>query len=262
MFPATAEAPSPREDPLSYPGWWPTVPILVLASGTEVLTGDPMADADVRLRVLAVAPTAPRWAVLAVGSNANPAQLRHKFSAAAVSCVVPLLPVTVDGVRPGFLPLVASYGYVPAAPVFAPGGPASALVVGLFDDDQLVALDRTEPGYRRRVLDPGRHPVSVAGGPILSSVALYVGDSGLLVDPADATPVAPTSQRRLWAWLVEEVPALAVELGATAESMAVNARRDPAARRRAAGLLAAAGMVAPHRPGASCRDEALHRVGD
>ncbi|RKS07852.1 hypothetical protein DFP74_3538 [Nocardiopsis sp. Huas11] len=106
------------------------------------------------------APMADRHPVLAVGSNAAPAQMRRKLRSRALEPVVPMTLADVDGIAPGFSAHVSRPGYVPAAPVARPG--RRRLFVLWPDQAQLEAIDATEPNYRRLLLPADRHRVTLA----------------------------------------------------------------------------------------------------
>lgn len=113
---------------------------------------------------LGAEPIGRRHPVLAVGSNASPAQLRRKF--APMSQVVPITAARVKGLIVGVSAHVARAGYIPATPVAAE--PLSSdLWVTWLGDDELTAMDATEPNYQRTQLDD-RYPVQLTGGRVLS----------------------------------------------------------------------------------------------
>lgn len=90
--------------------------------------------------------------MLAVGSNAAPAQMLRKFTSRRVSTVLPMVRVTVHGLAAGVSAHISRAGYVPATPIVAPGESHRMSVLWL-DDEQLAALDDSEPNYRRVRLD-------------------------------------------------------------------------------------------------------------
>jgi len=91
----------PREHPLSYPGAWP--------EESGLLDGD-------RLLPLSRLVYEDRVPVLAVGSNACPAQLRHKMAQSGVSGTIPLVKARVGGIGVGVSAHVSLMGYVSASP--------------------------------------------------------------------------------------------------------------------------------------------------
>ncbi|MBN6057419.1 hypothetical protein JYK22_36175, partial [Nonomuraea sp. RK-328] len=232
----------PMAMPLTYPGLLPQGPgvlagrrFLPLAGrdGDWHVEGSPI---DTWLAARGAAPMRSRHAVVAVGSNAAPAQLHRKFTRHRVPAVVPLTRVRVRGLAPGVAAQISRYGYIPAAPVAAPG--VSELFVSWVDDRQLAALDRTEPNYRRRVLDPGTHPVSFdAPAAHAGEVAchVYEGLHGCLADES-GRPVRLAPQRRLIGALLGASAELARVCGDTPEEFVVRVR-DPRVRETAQRLL-------------------------
>ena len=81
--------------------------------------------------------------VLAIGSNAAPSQMRHKFATTSVPLVVPSIRARVEGMTAGFSSFVSPLGYVPATLVPEPGAVAE-MSLQLLDDQQLREIDRTE----------------------------------------------------------------------------------------------------------------------
>ncbi|MCX3064123.1 hypothetical protein [Streptomyces beihaiensis] len=172
--------------PLSYPGRPATAPSLLL--------GDELLDLDVRgpdparwtvpgrgpldrlLTAAGGAGAAERTPVVAVGSNAAPAQVAYKLRRTGLPVAVPMVPLPVDGVAVGCSAHIGLRGYVAAAPYPAPAE-RRTLVVSWLDAEQLAAVDATEePNYRRVPLGP-------AGG-----LQLYVSEHGVLVDPGTGAP--------------------------------------------------------------------------
>lgn len=250
---------APREDGLVYPGRWPDEAILLTEVDHHPLAlapGRPVAEAkvggygtplDQALARLGQPVMAARFPVLAVGSNAAPAQIRHKL-AAPRSPVMPLVDVTVTGLAVGVAAQVAPYGALPATPVFGPDL-SCRLFVAWLDSRQLDHMDRSEgahlpsphSGYERRLLAPADtgHPVEVVlpTGEALDSVFAYVARSGCLVHPdGEETgvnrPLLPiedgmASQRTLISRMVALSPGLRDLLGATAEQWEARVRAAP-----------------------------------
>ena len=103
-----------------------------------------------------------RHAVLAVGSNASPGQLRHKFGTQFRQSIVPMTLAVAHGIVPGVSAHVSKAGYVPVTPVSEPGS-ASQLFVLWLPDNELQVLDRTEPNYNRILLGGIQFPIDLAG---------------------------------------------------------------------------------------------------
>ncbi|NGO68665.1 hypothetical protein [Streptomyces boncukensis] len=164
-----------------------------------------------------LAPLSARTAVIAVGSNGAPAQVAYKFAARGVSCVVPMAPRQVYGLRAGVSSHVGVAGYVPAAPVLEAGA-SDTLVVAWLDDAQLAAMDHSERlNYRRRPAPDG------------SGAYVYVSMRGVLVGRSGETRVAQ-AQPELLSGLLRDAPRLREVFGPTPESWVRVARADEAAR--------------------------------
>lgn len=202
---------APRERPTTYPGAWPETSIL-LAGAThfrlllrpgrrlgqarildcaslpgEERTTEPELPLSHALITYNVARVDDRTPVLAVGSNASPAQLRHKYADSGVSAVMPLVKARVEGLAAGVAAEVAPSGYVPATPIFGTRL-ADELFVQWLDAHQLALLDETEPGYERLLLpagDPaaGGVRITLPSGEVLGACYAYVSTRGSLGDP-------------------------------------------------------------------------------
>ena len=98
--------------------------------------------------------------MVAVGSNASTAVLRAKLADHRGADIRPTR-VVVSGIALGYSAHVAARGYIPAAPFLSPG---SVTVVSAFwlDEDQLTALDSTEPNYHRLTVTTTSHPLREA----------------------------------------------------------------------------------------------------
>lgn len=169
----------PALAPLSYPGRPVTTPAL--------LTGGELRPLDLAL----LERYRHRHAVIAVGSNASPAQLHHKLSRPGRPATVPMVPVRVHGVAVGCSAHIGRYGYVASAPY---GDPAARtpLVVSWLDDAQLDAVDRTEvPNYRRVRLPGADFPMEMPSGERLDAAYLYVSTHGVLTPPGDGDRPLP-----------------------------------------------------------------------
>ena len=216
--------PSPREQPLTYPGPAPEASGL-MTGGTflpferlrrrrlaqaRVILGDDrpaaLAAAGSRvtlgyaLLILNAVPVEARVPVLAVGSNASLAQMQLKFQAAGISAVMPLTWAEVTGVRIGVAAMISRWGYVPAAPVFEPDVTAR-LAINWLDPEQLETLDETEIGYERRLLADGAAGARVCleSGERLAGCGIYVSRPGVLAEPGEGSrPMdMPATQRAL-----------------------------------------------------------------
>lgn len=139
-----------------------------------------------------------RTAVLAIGSNAAPDQLRRKFgchpSGAAPIVVVEARVSDHDVVHAA---MVASYGSVPATLVERPGTTCHVHVT-LLDPPQLEHMHETEglgSAYRLDHVAPGLVEVPLLGP--LDSVEAYVATRGpMLVDGSPVALAAITAEGR------------------------------------------------------------------
>jgi hypothetical protein len=272
--------PSPRENPLTYPGPAPQASGLMTGgpflqferlrarrlSQARVVLGDDRPAAlgggmsrvtlGYSLLVLNAVPMEARVPVLAVGSNASIAQMQHKFSSAGISCVMPLTWANVTGVRVGVAAMISRWGYVPAAPVFDPGV-ATRLAINWLDPEQLDALDETEVGYDRRLVvnDGDAVHVELDSGEHLRSCGIYVPCRGVMAEPATGEPLdMPSSQVELIELLIGRGGRQVRRLAGDAEAFMALAT-DPERRRGLAEALLgspAIGVVTstgPTRPG-------------
>lgn len=261
---------APRVVPLSYPGRWPERSILLtrhthydlhlqpgrrvgqarVALGDEALLGDgPSAVSEVALNYALARFNAPRALnrapVLAVGSNAAPSQMRHKFARPGVSLVIPMVLADVEGLAAGFAASVASVGYVPASPIL--GSELRArLFVQWLDAHQLATLDATEPGYRR-VLIPWGDPeeggvrMTLPSGEVLGGCYAYVSTQGCLVGD-DGVPLQLGDQRELITRLLARSRRLRSVMGTSADSW-VERIREPGMPDTVDEILAVEGWV-------------------
>jgi hypothetical protein len=194
----------PIAHPLAYPGRLP--PESGLLDGDRFLAfssegGSP----EELLRRRGLHGLADRRPVLAVGSNGSPAQVRRKLVTAGAGVVVPMTYVTARGIVSGVSAHVSLYGYVPAAPVLAPGTEGRFVVLWL-DPEQLTVVDATEPNYHRVPLPP---EVGLDG----PRADVYAGRHGCLID-RHGTPYRLTGQIELIAALLADLPGLARLTGA------------------------------------------------
>lgn len=224
-------AKDPIGHPLTYPGRLPAGSGLLDGDRFRALSEhagewrlDEATTLDDALRAAGRPALADRHPVLAVGSNGSPAQLHRKFAGRA-DLLVPMTYATVRGLLPGVSAHVSRPGYVPAAPVLAPGARVRLPVLWL-DDAQRSVLDATEPNYRRR---PVPYPASVDDG---RRPDLYAGRHGCLVDRR-GEPFALTGQAGLLAALLDDLPELGRLTGATGpEEFVARVKDDPGLRER------------------------------
>ncbi|MDX3112935.1 hypothetical protein [Streptomyces scabiei] len=202
-------ADAPRDHPLSYPGVWPR--------GSGLLDGDELLPLD-RL-------THPgRTPVVAVGSNASPAQLRHKMAEFGIASAIPMVRARVTGIDVGVSAHISRHGYVSASPVDAPGVARQLFVIWL-DADQLATLDATEPNYDRVLLPAPRFRVELENGEALLDAFAYVNHHGVLHDGSGA-PRRHPGQHALISELLSRSAALRKLFGGTPEEFCRRARAD------------------------------------
>ncbi|MGV9710046.1 hypothetical protein ACWDTI_05225 [Gordonia sp. NPDC003424] len=194
---------------------------------------------------------AGRRLVVGVGSNTSPAVLRSKLSGLGETISPPLIRVRVRGIAVGHSAHVSARGYIPAAPYRSPGAVLDT-VAALLTDDEVAALDRTEPNYRRMTLTPEHYPIDatpVVGQPF----SLYASNHGVLVDPNSGGPLPLGTQARVISWLGDRLTddslsGPAAEVCRRLGEPAVAARLTAAFR--TSGLSADADLVAtPHEVG-------------
>jgi hypothetical protein len=242
--------PAPVFAPLTYPGEPPAGPgALVL--GTEVI---PLRSRDGRWvasmfsgtraldAVLAEAGAAPlraRTPVLAVGSNASPAQLVAKFSTAGTPVPVPVTAVTVHGLAVGVSAHVSVPGYLPATPLPEPDA-TTGLHVTWLDERGLAIMDATEPNYHRIQLIAGA-AVRLPGGGEVRGCQVYSSARGYLVDGA-GVPRRLSGQAELIRQLLGSVPRLRTVAGDSPTEWLIRTR-DPQVRDQIRELLRSTGLV-------------------
>jgi hypothetical protein len=235
----------PLGRPLGYPGTAPrTSGVLVenvfyeLRPAPDGGVGDSQVSApqpvplDDLLRGADVATVAGRAAVLAIGSNASPAQLLQKFTTRGVSSVVPMTLATVSGLGRGYSAHVSRAGYVPMTPIDVPDRRSPFFVLWL-DPAQLGALDQTEPNYERVAL-PAAHRPTLESDERLTDVSLYVSRWGHLLStdggPLQPAPTSASPQRALLEDLLGRSPELRALAGPGPEAFVSRAAASPALR--------------------------------
>ena len=146
------------------------------------------------LAALEATPLADRTPVLAVGSNAAAAVMRHKLGSRGVSTVVPVLTGVVRALDVSHSAHVSRGGYVPAAPVHRSAA-RTPVVLQLLDDDQLAAVDETEPTYERVEVSAARYPILLPGGVRPRRVHVYSSRFGVIRLPGRGpTPLLPQTE--------------------------------------------------------------------
>ncbi|MGW0732822.1 hypothetical protein [Streptomyces sp. NPDC002851] len=242
----------PFEHPLAYPGRPVPEPALLLGEdllrlipddgppgGWPVEGGKPL---DGFLRDHGLPRLPARHPVLAVGSNASPAQVAYKLRTRKLPSGVPMVPLTVRGLEVGCSAHIGRAGYVAAAPYQDPVA-VRTLVVSWLDDAQLAAVDASEAHYRRRPLIPDAFGLTLPNSRPLTGVEVYVGKHGVLIG-ADGLPrPGGGDQATLLDALLAESARLRELLGPDPESWVRIARADAAVRERAGRIFAEEGRV-------------------
>jgi hypothetical protein len=181
---------------------------------------------DRYLRNVGGSPAASLVPVLAVGSNASPAQLRRKLANAGLPTLVPITAVRVSGLAVGVSAHVSRPGYLPATPVPDEGAVSDLWLVWL-DVAALAAVDATEPNYER-ILLPARYPVRLTTGQPVMPCWVYLSRHGYLINEA-GEPRRLTDQATLISALLAGIPGLRA-LGGTSPQEWIERTHDPVAR--------------------------------
>lgn len=214
-------AEAPRDHPLLYPGAWP--------QDSGLLDGDRMLPLDVLVHQ-------DRVPVLAVGSNASPAQLRHKMAEFGIRSPIPMVRARVTGIDVGVSAHVSRLGYVSASPFDAPDVVRELFLTWL-DAEQLAVIDASEGvplpnGNYRRVWLPAPEVrievgVETGAGVLLPGVFVYVNRHGVLHNGTEAPRTHP-GQRALLTELLVGSARLRELFGVTPEEFCARARADRA----------------------------------
>ena len=186
-------------------------------------------------------PVASLVPVLAVGSNASPAQLRRKLANTGLPILVPITAVTVSGLAVGVSAHVSRPGYLPATPVPDDGAVSDLWLVWL-DAVALAAVDATEPNYERIPL-PTRYPVRLTTGQPVMPCWVYLSRHGYLINEA-GEPRRLTDQATLISALLAGMPALRT-LGGTSPQEWIERTHDPVVRDAIREAFRSAGLVRP-----------------
>jgi hypothetical protein len=208
-------AEAPRDHPLLYPGAWPR------ESG--ILHGD-------RLLPLDGPVDEGRTPVLAVGSNANPGQLRDKMGELGINSPVPMVRSRVTGIGVGVSAHVSRLGYVSASPFHAPSCVRELFVIWL-DDEQLRVVDASEGvplphgNFGRAWLPASEVRIEAADGVPLRGAYAYVNRHGVLHDGTGAPRTHP-GQREFLSELLLGSARWRELFGVTPEEFCARARAD------------------------------------
>lgn len=171
--------------PMEYPGR--------AVAGTGVLVRDQyrhvatVDDIERELHWAATPELSQRQAVVAVGSNACAAVMRRKL--ADVDGCVPFVRGTVSDISVGHSAHRSVAGFIPAAPFRSPGPPIS-VVMTMLTPEQLGAVDRTEPNYRRVEVECDLAGLGVGRAEV------YVSLWGVIAPPGEE-PFGLTTQQHM-----------------------------------------------------------------
>ena len=168
-------------DPLLYP-WDPPEASGVMDSAgflpLELAMGldQALAEAD-------AAPLGSRSMVVSIGSNSSADVMRRKFANyhRPVSTILPLVRGQLHNIAVGHSAHVSRAGYIAAAP-YPLMGECTSVWVSWLDERQLMALDETEPNYRRIQLDGAACPLEVDHGEPAEDFSLFTSRWGVLSD--------------------------------------------------------------------------------
>lgn len=210
-------ADAPRDHPLSYPGAWP--------ADSGLLHGDRM----LPLERLVYEDRVP---VLTVGSNACPAQLRHKMAEFGIDAPLPMVRTRVTGLDVGVSAHVSRLGYVSASPIKSPDSSRELFVIWL-NQRQLNVIDASEgvplpDGNFARARLPGPAVrIELPDGSVLVGAYAYVNRHGVLRNGSGAPRLHPGDQHTLITELLAGSPRLCALFGDTPEEFCARARQDP-----------------------------------
>lgn len=128
-------------------------------------------------------PLGQRVPLLAIGSNAAPSQLRHKFRETPGQLCSLSMRARAVGLVPGFAPFRAPGGYLPATPILEWDAAVSDVTIQFVSQVELQRLDETESRWYRRVwLDASVAEISLRTRERLNGVHAYVAEHGYLCD--------------------------------------------------------------------------------
>ncbi|WP_405784521.1 hypothetical protein OG512_39550 [Streptomyces sp. NBC_01378] len=243
---------APREHPLIYPGAWPTESGLLHQNRYLRLkamenrrlakwmveqppggfragkTGDGPVPLNYALMSANQTLVGDRFPVISVGSNACPAQLRHKMEGLGVSSTIPMVKARVTGIGIGVSAYVSPLGYVSSSPFHTPGLSRDLFITWL-DAAQLEIVDASEGisdpdgEYDRVLLPPEDFPMALESGELLGGAYLYVHRYGVL-HGGSGDPRPHPGERQLLTELLSESRQLREWFGDTPEEFSSRAR--------------------------------------
>ncbi len=122
-----------------------------------------------------------RVPVLSVGSNAAPSQLALKFESRNVSSIVPVIRGRARALAIAYSAHLNKNGYLPAAPIHGDDARdlENAQVIFL-DEEQLNAVDESEPNYTRVRIGSECYSIVLDNGEALSTCSIYQTRHGVI----------------------------------------------------------------------------------
>lgn len=182
----------------------------VTLDGGPLPTGGTASLAEVLMEARAAA-IGDRYPVVAVGSNAAPGQLAHKFRSVWESTIIPITAVYVTGMGVGYSAHINRAGYMPFTPCRTqPNG--RHLVVLWLGSDQLARMNETEPNYHPATIADGAFGAILDSRELLSAFVVYRSRWGVFRSHADQPPLLAASQESAFtalsnlAWFARLVP--------------------------------------------------------
>jgi hypothetical protein len=198
-------------DPLQYPWGPPEAPGVV--HGDDFLPLGPAADLNAVLFEVNAAPLDARSLVVSIGSNSSPDVMRRKFSnyGQPVSRILPLVRGQILNIGVGHSAHVSKAGYIAAAP-YSRMGECTTVWVSWLDEGQLMALDETEPNYRRIELNGEDCGLVLDTGDRPETFSLYASSWGVLTD-GQGQKLPLMEQPELFQYLAGRVTAEGLQAG-------------------------------------------------
>jgi hypothetical protein len=168
-------------DPLLYP--WDPPEVSGVMDGDGFLPLEPAVGLDRALAEADAAPLGSRSLVVSIGSNSSPDVMRRKFASyhRPVSPVLPMVRGLLRNIAVGHSAHVSRAGYIAAAP-YPLTGECIPVWVSWLDDRQLLAVEQTEPNYRRIRLDAEACPLELGHGEYPGDYSLFTSRWGVLTD--------------------------------------------------------------------------------
>jgi hypothetical protein len=183
---------------------------------------------NLALLLLNATPMDRRFPVLAVGSNAAPGQLRHKFRTGEVSNVVPVTRCAVRGLTVSHSPHVSNPGYIPYVPAADENARSSRFFVLWLDRHQIEAMNATEPNYD--LVCVADYPLDLDSGDSIGVYSVYRGKWGALRLEMGSPRLPRMTQPALYGWLLGKSWFRALVPGDNVQTAISALRRDGSLR--------------------------------